>query len=54
MAGSDDPLVPLANAELMHMLIPNSELKTFDCGHLFLLTRAEQSAAAIREFLDRR
>jgi poly(3-hydroxyalkanoate) depolymerase len=53
MAGSDDPLVPLANAKLMHVLIPNSELKVFDCGHLFLLTRAEQSAAAIREFLDR-
>ena len=53
MAGNDDPLVPLANAKLMHVLIPNSELKVFDCGHLFLLTRGEQAAAAIREFLDR-
>jgi poly(3-hydroxyalkanoate) depolymerase len=53
MAGNDDPLIPLANARLMHVLIPNSELKVLDCGHLFLLTRGEQSAAAIREFLDR-
>jgi len=53
MAGSDDPLVPLANAKLMHLLIPNSELKVFDCGHLFLLTRGDASVAAIREFLDR-
>ena len=53
MAGRDDPLVPLANARLMHVLIPNSELMVFDCGHLFLLTRGEQAAAAIREFLDR-
>jgi poly(3-hydroxyoctanoate) depolymerase len=53
MAGSDDPLVPLLNARLMHMLIPRSELRVFDCGHLFLITRAKQSALAINEFLDR-
>jgi poly(3-hydroxyalkanoate) depolymerase len=53
MAGDDDPLIPLANARIMHALIPHSELQVFDCGHLFLLTRAERSAAAIREFLDR-
>jgi poly(3-hydroxyalkanoate) depolymerase len=53
MAGKDDPLVPLANARLMHVLIPNSELMVFDCGHLFLLTRGEKAAAAIRAFLDR-
>jgi poly(3-hydroxyalkanoate) depolymerase len=53
MAGSDDPLVPLLNAKLMHTLIPRSELKVFDCGHLFLITRAEKAAQAINEFLDR-
>ena len=53
MAGADDPLVPLLNAKLMHRLIPGSELRVFDCGHLFLLTRTEASVAAIREFLDR-
>ena len=53
MAGADDPLVPLANAWLMHKLIRKSELKVFDCGHMFLMTRADESVAAIREFLDK-
>jgi poly(3-hydroxyalkanoate) depolymerase len=53
MAGADDPLVPLLNARLMHMLIRHSELKIFDYGHMFLMTRADESVAAIREFLDR-
>jgi poly(3-hydroxyoctanoate) depolymerase len=53
MAGADDPLIPLLNAKLMHRLIPGSELQTFDCGHLFLLTRTQASVDAIREFLDR-
>ena len=53
MAGSDDPLVPLANARVLKFLLPHSELLVFDCGHLFLLTRAEASARAINEFLDR-
>ncbi|MDM0037005.1 poly(3-hydroxyalkanoate) depolymerase [Variovorax sp. J22P271] len=53
MAGADDPLVPLANAKLMRMLIRNSDLKVFDCGHLFLLTRPDDSVAAIRAFLDK-
>ena len=53
MAGRDDPLVPAVNARLMHRLIPNSELRMFDCGHMFLMTRNEASARAISEFLDR-
>jgi pimeloyl-ACP methyl ester carboxylesterase len=53
MAGRDDPLIPLPNARLMNRLIPNSELRLFDCGHLFLLTRTEESAQVIRTFLDR-
>ncbi len=53
MAGMDDPIVPLPNARLMCGLIPDAELKVLDCGHLFLLTRPEQSARAIEEFLSR-
>ena len=34
-------------------MIPNSRLQTFaGGGHLFLLTHADESVAAIREFLD--
>jgi pimeloyl-ACP methyl ester carboxylesterase len=53
MAGADDPLVPLINARLMHALLPRGELRVFDCGHLFLLTRPRESVDAIAEFLDR-
>jgi poly(3-hydroxyalkanoate) depolymerase len=53
MAGADDPLIPLLNAKLMHLLIPRSELRIFDCGHLFLLTRLDESVRAIEEFLNR-
>jgi pimeloyl-ACP methyl ester carboxylesterase len=48
-----EALVPLANAKLMHLLIPHSELHLFDCGHMFLMTRGEASARAINEFVDR-
>ena len=51
MAGNDDPIVPLVNARLLARLIPNARLDIFDCGHLFLLTRLERSAAALHEFL---
>jgi pimeloyl-ACP methyl ester carboxylesterase len=54
MAGADDPLVPLVNARLMHALLPHGELRVFDCGHLFLLTRARACTRTITEFLDRR
>jgi poly(3-hydroxyoctanoate) depolymerase len=53
MAGDDDPLIPLINARLMRLLIPNAQLKVFDCGHLFLLTRLDESVKTIRDFLDR-
>jgi pimeloyl-ACP methyl ester carboxylesterase len=53
MAGADDPIAPLPNARLLCWLIPNAELKVFDCGHLFLLTQPEAAARAIEEFLDR-
>ena len=53
MDGRDDPLIHTFNARLMRSLIPNSELKLFDCGHLFLMTRQEESVRAINEFLDK-
>ncbi len=52
MAGDDDPIIPLANARIMARLIPNSHLEIFNCGHLFLLTRQQQSVAAIEKFLQ--
>jgi poly(3-hydroxyalkanoate) depolymerase len=51
MAGADDPLIPLANAYLMQWLIPDARLEILDCGHLFLVTRAEESARIVESFL---
>jgi poly(3-hydroxyalkanoate) depolymerase len=53
MMGEDDQIVPLANGKILKAMIPNSRLQTFaGGGHLFLLTHADESVAAIREFLD--
>ena len=51
MAGADDPLIPLANAHLMQWLIPDAQLEILDCGHLFLVTRAEESARIVETVL---
>jgi pimeloyl-ACP methyl ester carboxylesterase len=51
LAGSDDPLVPLANARLMARLIPHAELKVIDDGHLFMVSHPHKVAPLIRKFL---
>jgi poly(3-hydroxyalkanoate) depolymerase len=52
MTGTDDPIVPVANARILAALIPHARLVTIDDGHLFLVTSAGQSAAMISEFLS--
>ena len=51
LAGNDDPLVPLINARLHAWLLRDARLHIFDDGHLFLLTRARETAATIGGFL---
>jgi len=51
MAGTDDPIVPLANAQMLAQLIRRAELFTIDDGHLFLITRASEVAPVVRRFL---
>jgi poly(3-hydroxyalkanoate) depolymerase len=51
MAGSDDPIVPLINAEIMALLIRRSRLFVIDDGHLFLVTRPLETATAVHRFL---
>jgi poly(3-hydroxyalkanoate) depolymerase len=51
VSGDDDPIIPLANARLMHRLIPDSRLHVFRGGHLGLVTEAAQLAPVISEFL---
>jgi poly(3-hydroxyalkanoate) depolymerase len=51
MSGTDDPLVPVANARLLAERIPNARLQLFDDGHLFLMTRIDEVEPLLREFL---
>jgi poly(3-hydroxyalkanoate) depolymerase len=51
LAGNDDPLVPLVNARLHARLLHDARLHVFDDGHLFLLTRARETASVIASFL---
>jgi poly(3-hydroxyalkanoate) depolymerase len=52
MAGTDDPIVPVANGRILASLIPDARLATINDGHLFLVTSATESAALISQFLS--
>ena len=52
LAGSDDPLVPVANGRLLARLLPRGRIEVIECGHLFLVTRAKETARSIETFLD--
>ena len=52
LAGDDDPLTPLANARIMHRLIPRSELHIYHGGHLDLITHPKPMATIVEAFLD--
>jgi pimeloyl-ACP methyl ester carboxylesterase len=51
LSGDDDPIIPLANARLMHRLIRNSRLHVYHGGHLRLLTEAAELAPVVDRFL---
>lgn len=53
MMGDEDQIVPLVNGRILASAIPNARLEVFKGGgHLFLLTHADESVAALRDFLD--
>ena len=51
LAGDDDPLIPLANARLLRLLIPHSRLHVYHGGHLGLVTEAAELAPVVDRFL---
>ena len=51
LAGDDDPIIPLANAKLMKLLIPKSRLHVYHGGHLGLVTEAAELAPVVDAFL---
>jgi pimeloyl-ACP methyl ester carboxylesterase len=51
--GDEDTIVPVANGHILRMGLPNSRLHIVEGGgHLFLVTRAEETAGIIRDFLN--
>ena len=51
LSGSDDPIIPLANARIMHRLLPNATLHVFDDGHLGLVTAADELGPLVSAFV---
>ncbi len=51
LAGSDDPIIPLVNARIMHRLLPRSVLHVYDDGHLGLVTKAEELGPVVSDFV---
>ena len=50
VAGTDDPIIPLANAKIMNRLLPNSALHIHHGGHVELIANAAEQARVIEEF----
>ena len=53
VAGTDDPLIPFANARIMHWLLPNAQIPRHPGGHVDLLTSAPRLGPKIEAFLQR-
>ncbi|CAN5355531.1 poly(3-hydroxyalkanoate) depolymerase [soil metagenome] len=51
LAGDDDPIIPLANARIMHRLLPHSRLHVYPGGHLGILTESDTLVPLVEEFL---
>ncbi len=52
IAGLDDPVVPLANARIMHRLLPHSTLHPHAGGHVDLIANAAELVPVIEMFRD--
>jgi poly(3-hydroxyalkanoate) depolymerase len=52
VAGTDDPIIPVANARIMHALLPHSRLYLHSGGHIDLVHNAAELAPAIDQFLS--
>ena len=50
IAGLDDPIIPMANARIMHRLLPHSTLHVHSGGHVDLVANAAELAPVIEMF----
>jgi poly(3-hydroxyalkanoate) depolymerase len=52
VAGTDDPIIPVVNARIMHALLPHSRLYLHSGGHIDLVHNAAELAPVIDQFLS--
>jgi poly(3-hydroxyalkanoate) depolymerase len=50
LMGSDDRIVPAANGRILNKRLPNSKLEYLDCGHMFMMTKPEETSQLMRNF----
>jgi len=50
--GTDDPIIPVINARILHALLPHSRLHLHSGGHIDLVHNATELAPVIDEFLS--
>ena len=51
VAGTDDPIIPMVNAHIMHALLPHSRLHQHSGGHIDLVHNAVELVPVIEAFL---
>jgi poly(3-hydroxyalkanoate) depolymerase len=51
VAGTDDPIIPVVNARIMHRLLPHSRLHLHSGGHIDLVNNAAELAPVVERFL---
>lgn len=51
VAGTDDPIIPVVNAHIMHRLLPHSRLHLHPGGHIDVVHNAAELAPVIEGFL---
>ncbi|MEM9717255.1 MAG: poly(3-hydroxyalkanoate) depolymerase [Pseudomonadota bacterium] len=51
LMGEDDPLVPPINGKILRNRLPNAEMIIMDCGHLFILSIPDETAARMEDFI---
>ncbi|WP_199699093.1 alpha/beta fold hydrolase [Oleomonas cavernae] len=53
LMGSDDQLVRPINGRILASLIPRAHLEMIEDGHMFIVSRPQETAAVIEAFLSR-
>ncbi|MEM1374717.1 MAG: poly(3-hydroxyalkanoate) depolymerase [Pseudomonadota bacterium] len=51
LMGGDDPLIPVVNGRILRNRLPDAKMVIMDCGHLFILSKPDETAQRIEAFI---